>query len=216
MHQRAEGLACDVPESGGQHDVAEIAVAELSDVLRERLPRGEPHDLLSRGCFLPERLPPGEAGRMCEDVPQRDPVLVAAAEVGNELAKRHVEFELSLAHEREDQSGRGELGERGKIEERRCRARAVGSGAWIGTQRASRIRVDRAAALDAHDRGGAERADRIVDDRFRARDEVGHAKSRMPAPMLKNPGTTAGSEPDGVRSPSRTSAAAMRLGSRES
>src|SRR5438093_630097 len=113
MHRRgrAEGLACDVRESGGQHDVPEIAVAELSDVLRERLSRGEPRDLLSRRCFLPERLPPGEAGRMCEDLLERDPVLVAAAEIRDELAKRHVEFELSLTHERQDQSGRGELGE---------------------------------------------------------------------------------------------------------
>ena len=136
--------------------------------------------------------------------------------------KRHVELELSLAHERQDQSGRGELGERGQIEERRCRARPVGPGARIRTQRASRIRVDRAAALDAHDRGGAERADRVVHDAFGCLGDGGrspptaHAKSRMPAPMLKNPGTTAGSEPDGLRSPSRTSAAAMRLGSRES
>ena len=48
VHQRAEGLACDVRESGGQHDVAKIAVAELSDLLRERLSRCEPHQLVRR------------------------------------------------------------------------------------------------------------------------------------------------------------------------
>ena len=46
--------------------------------------------------------------------------------------------------------------------------------------------------------------------------ELGHAKSRMPAPMANTPGTTAGREPDGLRSPRSTSAAAVRLGSRES
>src|SRR6266567_421982 len=103
---------------------------------------------------------------MCEDLPKGHPVLIAAAEIGDELAERHVERELSLADERQHERGRRELRERGEVEERSRGAWAVRARARIGTERASCIRVDRAATLHAHDGGGAERSDRLVEDRF--------------------------------------------------
>src|SRR2546423_2234193 len=98
-HHVSERLACDARETGGQHDVAEVAVAELADVLRQRFLRSEPHNLLRGGSFLPKGFPPGESRRMCEDLPESHPVLVPAAEVGDELAEWHVELQLTLAYE---------------------------------------------------------------------------------------------------------------------
>jgi len=181
-----------------------------------RLARREPHELFRRRRFLPEGLPPGEARGVREDLAQRDPVLVAAAEVGHELAERHVELELFLAYERQNERGRRELRERCEIEERRFGARAVWTRARIGAERARCVGIGGSASLDAHARRRAGRADGVIEDGLRARDEIRHAKSRSPAPRPKIPGTTAGSEPDGLRSPRSTSAAATRLGSRES
>src|SRR2546428_754007 len=132
----------------------------------------------------------------------------------NELAERHVQREQALAHQREDERRGGELRERREVEERLGAAWRVGTGAQIGTERSCGVRLDAAVPLGPHDGRRAELADGRVDDRFRPSNEVGHAKSRMPAPMLNTPGTTAGSEPDGLRSPGRISAAAGRLGAR--
>src|ERR1700694_1057618 len=92
---------------------------------------------------------------------------------------------------------RRELGEGVEIEKRCGRAGAARSSARIGTERSRRVGVDRAASLNSHDGRRAQRPDGSIEDGFRSRGEIAHAKSRMPAPIAKTPGTTAGSEPDG-------------------
>src|SRR5439155_12649902 len=70
--------------------------------------------------------------------------------------------------------------------------------------------------LDANDAAGAEVSDRRIDDRLCSRGggRFAQAKSCIPAPIANMPGISAGREPVGLRSASRISAAAMRLGSR--
>src|SRR5256714_14830231 len=57
-HHVSERLACDARETGGQHDVAEVAITELADVLRERVLRREPHHLPPGGSLLSKRISP--------------------------------------------------------------------------------------------------------------------------------------------------------------
>ena len=101
----------DVSECLREHDVAEVAIAERADVLRERLLRGAPGGLLDRLHLAPQRQPPGEPGGVREDMSQRDVVLATTAEVADELAQRHREIEDRLAHEREHERRRRELRE---------------------------------------------------------------------------------------------------------
>src|SRR5256885_410801 len=48
VHEVGKLRIADPRKTRGQHDVAEVAVAELSNVLRERLSCREPHQLLWR------------------------------------------------------------------------------------------------------------------------------------------------------------------------
>jgi hypothetical protein len=98
-----------------------------------------------------------------EDVRDRDAVLPAPAEVGHDLAQRHVEPQDAVADEREAEGRRRELRERREIEDARLGARSVRSGARIGAERARGVRLALAAVLDEENAGGAERADRRVD-----------------------------------------------------
>ena len=87
-HELVESAAAHVRETGGQHHVAEVAVGERAEVLRERLLRGAPDGLLDRVGLLPQREPPLQSGGVGEDVEERDLILPPAAEVGHELAQR--------------------------------------------------------------------------------------------------------------------------------
>ena len=206
VHEVAEGSLTCSGETGGEHDVTEIAVAELANVLRQRLLRGEPDELLWRLGLFPERLPPGEARGVGEHLQERHPVLRPASKVRQQLAKRHVQREGPVAHERKDERGRRELRERREIEQRCGRAWRVRSGTRIRTERARRVCVDRAAALDAHHRRGAERADRRVDDRPRA---LGRGRRAQVTSSMAL-GRRTGRRPLALRSPARTAARASR------
>src|SRR5439155_1507478 len=142
----------------------EVAIAERADVLRERLLRGAPGGLLDRLHLAPQRQPPGEPGGVREYMSQRDVVLATTAEVRDELAQRHREVEGRLAHEREHERRRRELGERCEIEDRVDGARRVRTGVRIGAQRSDGERVGLTLALDADDTRGAERSDRSLRD----------------------------------------------------
>ena len=206
MHEVAEGSLTCSGETGGEHDVTEIAVAELANVLRQRLLRGEPDELLWRLGLFPERLPPGEARGVGEHLQERHPVLRPASKVRQQLAKRHVQREGPVAHERKDERGRRELRERGEIEERLGGARPIGAGGRVGTQRSRGVRVDRAGALDANDRARAEAADRRVDDRPRA---LGRGRRAQVTSSMAL-GRRTGRHPLALRSPARTAARASR------
>ena len=54
---------------------------------------------------------------MRQDLPEGHPVFAAAAKVRDELAERHVQLELALAHQRQHERCRRELGERREIEQ---------------------------------------------------------------------------------------------------
>src|SRR5204863_8768798 len=58
--ERGERRAADLGERLREHEVPEVAVLELAEVLGERLLRRAPDRLLQRVHFLPERQPPGE------------------------------------------------------------------------------------------------------------------------------------------------------------
>src|SRR5207247_2570423 len=116
-HEIRERRTTDLGEAGREHDVAEVAVLEVADLLGQRLLCREPDGILERGRLLPERLPPGQPSGVEEHVAQRDTVFLAAAKVGDQLPQRGVERELPLANERKKERGRRELGERRQIEE---------------------------------------------------------------------------------------------------
>ena len=126
----------------GQHDVAQVAVAELADALREWLLRGALDELVRRPGLFPERLPPREAGGVRQDVQQCDPILRATAKIRHELTKRCLERQRLVADERQHERGRRELRERGEVEERVRRAWCIRSSSRIGTERARCITVD--------------------------------------------------------------------------
>ena len=196
-HEIGEGRAADLRKTGREHDVAEVAVRERADVLRERLLRREPDGFFRALGLAPERLPPGEPGGVREDAEQRHAVLAGALEVGHELAERGVQRELALADERQQQRGGRELGERREVEHRIDRAGRVGTGTVVRTERPRRERLAPTLALDAHDARREERANVCVDDR-RGRGDLGHVM-RM------------GGVPLGRSSPARTAASASRL-----
>src|SRR5687767_10679191 len=86
-HQLPERCATDGGERLREHDVAEVAVGERAEVLREGLLRDPPERLLPGLRLLPQRKPPLEAGGMRQHVLQRDVVLPTTAEIGDELAE---------------------------------------------------------------------------------------------------------------------------------
>src|SRR5256714_13410929 len=64
-HHVSERLACDARETGGQHDVAEGAIAGIAGVLRPRVLPRAPHKPPPGGSLLPKRIPPSGAPPMC-------------------------------------------------------------------------------------------------------------------------------------------------------
>src|SRR6185503_5769998 len=215
-HEIGERGTADRGEPLREHDVAEVAVRERAEVLRERLLCRAPNGLLTRLRLLPERQPPLQTGGVRQHMRERDVVLSTAVEIGDELAERRVEREDLVLDERQHESGGRELRQRREVEERIDRARRVGSGARIGAERSNRELADLTATLDAHDARGAERADRRLGDGARRRGKVAQLKSRMPAPIGKRSLTTTGSEPTGLRAPVRTSTTAWSVGTRPS
>src|SRR3989454_2262865 len=208
-HEVRERRVADLAEAGREHDVAEVAVLELADPLRERLIRGEPHRFSKRGRLFPERFPPREAGGVREDVLEGDPLLVRAAELGHQLAQRHIQAERAVANERQRERGGRELGERRQVEERVGGALRVGPGSLVWTERARSVSVGPASALHAYDRARAERPDRGIHERARGlrRDGVVHAKP-VPTPKRRTYRRRTGTLPCAARSPARTAASA--------
>src|SRR5688500_7411584 len=133
-HQLPERRATDGGERLREHDVAEVAVGERAEVLRQRLLRRAPERLLPGLRLLPQWEPPLEAGGVCQHVPERDVVLPTAAEIGDELAEGSLERDDPVFDERQDQSGSGELRQRREVEERIHGARSVRTSARIGAQ----------------------------------------------------------------------------------
>ena len=178
----ANGRDADRRETVREHDVAEVAVGERAEVLRERLLRRAPHRLLERATSFQSgshHLRPAVCVSTCASVtssfrPPRKSGTSSRNGVSSVSDRSRTNDSASavVASFVSDARSKSESGVHG----------ASGPARSIRAQRPRGEHVDLAAALDAHDARGAERADRGLDDRTRGSGEIAQLEAAQPGP----------------------------------